>query len=301
MFESKFPAVIDSTIMKEWTRCKQATFQKYFLGKRMVEGNYHDLNVGKSIASAMEETRKCFYVYGQSELDSIENGLRVLVDQYGEDFPDSCKSISKCKEVFYLYFKKYPLDKDFGLVPISSGVECKFSFGIGIEHPDTGKELMYSGRFDMIAEEKGEDPFFSMSEENKLWVVDEKTTKMLFGSNWMYDYDLDWQMIGYKWASSKMGYDVHGVKVRKLVMGKKKINPLTDLPEISIHFNEKTISDWESNMINIANEMVDIYKKNEFAKSYGNACNEYKGCDYRSICLNLPQPEWAEVRWNPLD
>ncbi len=301
MFDMRFPAVLDSTIMKEWTRCRYSAMQKYFMGKRPADGNSHDLNVGLAIASGMETTRKLFYMEGMSDFDAIENGILKMIDVYGDDVPESVKSISRCKEIFNLYFKKYPLDNNFGLVPIELGVECKFSFGIGVNNPDTGDEILYSGRFDMIAKEKNPDPFFSMSEEEGTWIVDEKTTKMLFGANWMYDYDLDWQMIGYKWASEKMGHKIDGIKIRKLVMGKKRIDPLVDLPEITVRIDDKTVLSWEENMIEIAKDMVHSYNNNKFFKSFGNACNEYRGCDFRSICMNLPEPEWKEVRWNPLE
>jgi hypothetical protein len=301
-FESTFPAVLDSTIMKDWTRCRFAAYQKYFLGKRSVDGSDHDLVVGGAMASAMEATRKAFYLEGVDEFDALMLGEDVLVEQYGEDQPDSVKSLTKCKAAFKMYFQVYPLDREFGLVPVPDGLEYKFSVGLGIIHPDTGEELQYAGRFDMLAMEKGGDGFFDMGEGgDRHWIVDEKTTKMLFGQNWMYDYDLDWQMIGYKWATGHLPYNIEGVKVRKLVLGKKTLNPTTDFPEITIRFDERMVNDWAENMRSIAREMVDSYVIGKFSKSFGNACNEYRGCDYRSICMHLPQPGWKVVKWSPLD
>jgi len=310
MFEPRFPAALDSTIISTWKRCQYQAFLKHFCGMQ-IEDSW-DLHVGKAFAHAMEVVRKDFYFNGCSEDVALLNGEDQLIADYGPDRPSEAKNLGRMLAAFRLYHRLWPLDRDNGLVPVKDGVECRFAIPIlGVLHPDTGQPLMYAGRYDMKAEEKGGyDPFSDFSEEKGVWLVDEKTAKRPFG-NWRADFDLSLQMVGYVKSVQILSPDDHieGVRIRKLFVGNKELTS-DNFHDVPVRFNQNQIDDvWESIRIT-AEEMVERYKQflrgnitdlAAYQRAYGNACNEYNGCSYRPICQHHPLPEYQEIRWNPLD
>lgn len=310
MFEPRFPAALDSTILSTFGRCNFQAFLEYVCGMR-IEHSF-DLHVGKAWAHGLEVTRKDFYFNGLSEFEAIRNGIDVLEADYGPDRPDEVKNLPRMIDAFKLYFRVWPLDNENGLVPVENGVECRFKLPLpGLLHPDTGEQLFYAGRYDIKCIEKGNfDPFDAYEDVSGIWLVDDKCNKKPFG-NWRADFDLSIQMLGY--CNSNLincpNDHTEGVRVRRCFVGYKELSS-DNFHEVPIRWNRETLQDAWVTIQQRAEKLVMAYltfksgayaETEAFPKNFGNACTEYGGCAFRPVCLHNALPEYQEIRWNPLD
>lgn len=305
-----FPAVLDASGMKEYKSCPRKWWHKYVEGKSLqgVAANV-DLIAGRALAKGMEVGRKVFWVEGEDAEMAVEAGIEAMLEEYGKDRPEEVKNHERLKEAYRKYWKKWPMSRDRGIVPIEEGIEGTFSFEIpGLVHPDTGQPLLYAGKRDMIGREIGEDDPFGEGSEGDLWGVDEKTCGYV-NDGWQHEYELDWQFLGYTYFERVVaGNDIEGVIIRKIGLKRKVFDGRSDLKQAKIRYDGKVLEDWYQEMIQTAAEMVWKYEEAKIEEGlkgipqvFGNACNEYSGCQSRPICLHKEVlPEYTIFRWNPL-
>jgi len=306
----QFPAVLDSTIIKAWKSCPRKCYYEHFCGLREQDPNMStDLVAGKAFAKGLETARKAFYFGSMSASNAIDEGQIALGMEYGPDRSGEKKNLPRVRNAFTKYFDIWPLDKNSGIVPVEDGVEKSFSIPIpGLFHPDTDEPLHYAGRIDMLGEQKSEIGLLGYDESSGgLYGVDEKTTGSI-NSTFFTKYDLDWQMLGYHWAYRQLGLELQGIKVRGIgLTNRKEIDITQDYKETVVLYNENIISDWFSELLFTANQMLDFYTKNKgedsFPQAFGNACSDYaRSCAYKPICSYFHTlPEYQIIRWNPLE
>ena len=311
ILDPKFPAVLDSTILKAWKSCPRKTFYEHFCGLRERDDSMSvDLVAGRAMASGLEAARKAFYFSGMTTANAIDEGQIALGMAYGSDRAGEKKSLSRVRSSFQHYFDVWPLDRTVGVVPIEGGVEKSFSVPISEElfHPDTGLPLQYAGRIDMLGTLQADSSLFGYDElESALYGVDEKTTGSI-NSSFYSRYDIDFQMLGYVWAYGKVGINLAGIKVRGIgLTNKKEIDVITDYKETTVLPSPLVIEDWYVNLKETAEEMVQVYKnmkgEGSYKQNFGNSCNDYgRSCSFKPVCSYSPSvPEYQIVRWNPLE
>lgn len=303
-----FPDAIDGTMCKSFKSCPRQFFNKYVNGLHVPadETSVH-LVAGKALAAALEEARNRFYVAGSCATDAVEYGLEKLIEVYGPDRPQEAKNLTRMTEAYRAYFKKWPLSFSSGIVPIEAGVENTFSFELPFNHPVTGKPLLYAGKRDMIGKEMGIDDPFSNEAEGELWGVDEKTCKYI-NDGWQHTYDLDWQFLGYTYYERIIAqHPIEGVIIRRIGLQRAKFTPNSDLKDAKIRYSDELLEDWYCEMIDTVSKMISIFEQsgrmleNTSPQAFSNACNEYTGCDFRSLCTHSKvTPDYQIVRWNPL-
>lgn len=289
-----FPSVIDSSMLGTLKSCHQK-FKKTYIQEWKPKGISVHLHAGKSFASALEETRKQFYVNGMDTATAVALGAGKLMLDYG-DFQcpsDSAKSLERMLGAFEFYWDRYPLGQP-GEYPITLpsgrvGVEFTFAHPLPISHPVTGDPLIYSGAMDAIYNYVGD-----------VYIIDEKTTTQL-GSSWGRQWDLRAQFTGYAWGCREAGIRVAGAIVRGVSILKTKY----DTQQAIIYSPEWKINRWYREMLIHVERMVDYWKRDEWLYDLDSACTQYGTCPFMQCCSSEDETPWLETyferrHWDPI-
>lgn len=183
MTRPPFPSVLDASLISTFRACPQKAFLEYVQHWKPKSPSIH-LHAGKAYASALEATRRAFYLEGKSSSESAEIGLGTLLREYGDfECPeDSAKSASRMAGALEFYLHSYPLESD-AAVPVTlpdggKGIEVGFAEPLPINHPETGDPLIYTGRLDMMVNYAG-----------AIYGLDDKTTSSL-GASWSKQWEM---------------------------------------------------------------------------------------------------------------
>jgi hypothetical protein len=273
-------------------------------------GTSPDLHAGAAFARGMEAVRRVYFDPGEHPLsprpsptDAICAGLLAFMREWGEYEPPANHPRTFLNTIisFVDYFEVYPLDSD-PLRPYFANrgpaVEFTFAISLPIRHPDTGKPILYGGRFGMLA-----------CYQNAVFVVDEKTTRAL-GPSWTSQWKMRGQLIGYTWAARQHHIPAIGAIVRGIGILKTETKHL----QVVEQFPDFLINNWYHNLLNKVKSMVQDYRaissgvrpaSTAITRSFGDACSAYGGCPFLSLCTSYDPREWfdnfARRRWNPLN
>ena len=289
-----FPAVIDSTMVNDFRRCPTRWAERY-INLLELPGESVDLKFGGCFARGLEVARKNYYMQGRSDAESVSLGLQAAARDWG--YFDEPQGHAKCFDTLMLaidgYFKQWPL----GFAPIpylsgNTGDSVEYSFAIpllGTKHPDTGAEIIYGGRFDMLGKDG-----------DLIYPVDEKTTGRSF-FNWASGWNLWGQFIGYQWACQLRGLPVRQLLVRGIYVSKTEFKYIQ-------HFVSSTqvvIDRWLEDLVLTVEQMIAMYQRQYFPRVYGTACKMYKPCEYLDLCEATRREDWLSMykeaqQWNPL-
>ncbi len=295
--EPIFPEVIDSTMRSDYDSCAHKFELQRIYGLSAKGGSTH-LIAGGAFAKGCEVARKSFYVEGKSEEDAILDATIAAFVHYGEFEPED-KYLSKSAErVAYAlveYFTEYPLATD-RLQPYfqkdgNPAIEFEFTFALDVNHPVTGNPLLYGGRCDMVG-----------SYLDDIWVVDEKTTTRL-GPQWLRQFNLRGQLLGYCYAAHMFDLPVNGFIVR----GVSFLRDYYGHAEVIQPVPEHRLRLWYEQISEDAHKMVIDWNRGRFGYSLGEACNNYGGCPFRdTLCDKEHWRDWWQghfsvSRWNPLE
>lgn len=285
-----FPEVIDNSIRSNFVAC-EAKFHHGFISNLSPAGTSVHLHAGGAFAHGIEATRRAFYEDGASADDAIGKGIEELLLFYGdyECPPESPKSAERMAGALEFYFQRYSLQDDY-LRPWSdganTGIEFSFAIPLPIAHPVTGNPILYSGRFDMLAEDK---------RSGSLFIVDEKTATQL-GASWSKQWDMDAQFTGYFWGAQAYGKPIAGAIIRGVSILKTKY----DSVECPIFRGPFQIDRWYKQLLKDITRMIEIWRTNDFSYQLDKAsCGAYGGCSYNSLCNNPDPARWAKINFEP--
>lgn len=293
--ESYFPEVLDSSILATAKACPHKFFREYVQDWKPKEQSVH-LVAGAAFASGLEAARSAFYTDGLPAPEAETIGAAALIQHYGDfECPeDSAKSASRMIGALEYYFEQYPLGQD-GTEPITlangkRGIEISFAEPLPVLHPVTGNPLIYSGRLDMAVMYAGQ-----------IFGEDDKTASSL-GATWSRQWDLRSQFTGYCWGLSRVaGIDVSGFLIRGVSILKTKY----DTQQAITYRPKWMIDEWFEGTCELAQELVNLWKRQYFRKTLDHACTDFGGCGFRQVCLSKEPESWLEThyqrrRWNPL-
>jgi hypothetical protein len=290
--EFKFPTTIDSTMMNAWKQC-ELKFMREFIWGLTPHSTSPDLHAGGAIAFGIEVTRKAFYGEKLTADSALAKGIKEFTEFWGDyEAPEKHnKSYERCLVALEAYFNEYPLATDAIQPYMSKGkpaVEYTFAIPLEINNPDTGEPLFYSGRFDMLG-----------IWHDMLWIIDEKTTKSL-GAAFAKKWGLRSQFLGYTWASKQHGFDCVGAIVRGIGILKTKI----DFMQIPITIPDWMIEKWHEQLLYQIQKMIDVYKSGVWQPNFDEACTQYGGCLFNSLCISKNPGPWYNDyhirKWDPL-
>lgn len=288
--ETLFPINFSSSMLEDLWGCPLAFFRRYCQKISFNGGNNNpDLIAGGLIAGGLEITRKAFFNEKLPAKTAIEIGKIYILE--GQNTGHPTKTNEKLAEVFEFYFKRFPLDS--GLTPVELidnkfGIEYKFEFDLGIEHPDLpDRNLIFTGKLDFLGEKW-------YNGKNRRFVVDDKTCSGITkipGTNEpdiereKEEYQLRGQFNAYLWAikileeSWKLKIDCHGVIVRRIPI-LKEMQPAFEIP---IEISNFQVETWRRATIHRIEEFIERYKafkkENDFRKFFppvfGTVCTKW--------------------------
>lgn len=298
-FVEKFPSAIDNTMRTSFTSCPRKFYYAHILALQPKTPSIH-LHAGAAFAKSLEVTRREFYELRKPADEAELLGAQALRDAYGtfdveNGYEEHAKSLTNMLRAFQDYFMEYPLNSD-TIVPVitpegKAAVEFSFSIPLDTEplHPTSGDPLLYCGKFDMLGLRDG-----------VIFVVDEKTTGSL-GETWRKQWDLNPQFTGYCYAAKTFGYPVAGAIIRGVGLLKTRISHEQAIVYRPDHLIEK----WRAQLSRDVSRMVAAWDTGLWDFAFNNACTDYGGCSYKSLCQS-PDPErwmtinFVERRWDPL-
>lgn len=287
---TRFPSVIDSTMVNDFRRCPTLWAERY-INRLELPGESVDFMFGGCFAKGVEIARKQHFVKGLSEELAITAGIAAAVKQWGYwDEPQGhVKNVQNLVLALDGYFKQWPLSQP----PFPRTEDAiEYTFGIPlphIRHPDNGGYMVYGGRFDMLGRDG-----------DMVYPVDEKTT----GSSmfkWAEGWNFWGQFIGYQWACQMQGEPVDKLLVRGIFVYKNEIKYIP-------HFTSATqtvIARWLDDLQETIEQMIFMYKRSKFSRVYGSACKIYRPCSYLPLCEATKREDWLTYykegeEWNPL-
>jgi len=288
------PQVLDSTMIVDFRSCPQRFYDRYVLNLTGKDKS-GDLIAGGAIAAALEVVRLGVYLDGKTVEQSLVGAYRAFTKEWGSFVPQetSAKQFGRCWEAVEQYFKTYPPKID-ELQPLKTQdgkpfVEFSFACPLPINHPETNEPFLYVGRFDLLGEWMG-----------KLVVSDEKTTGQM-GSNWVYQWDLRNQFMGYCWGAQHYGYKCNDALIRCICILKKDIK----LAQAPAHFPDWMLKRFEQQLVRDIQKMIEHWETDTWDWNFGNACTEYGGCAYRDLCVSTRPEVWYKhynrAKWNPIE
>ena len=301
----RFPHVVDNSIRKDLVRCQKLAHWKHEMGYQESDQNEHTI-AGGAFAAGLEIARKSFYVMGSTPERAVELGVQMVYDHPAyKNFSaptGSNKSQDRVAGAIAFYFQEYPLATD-KLKPLrlndgSLAIECSFQFELPLHHPDTGELLVYTGRYDMLAEDENGD----------VWVNDEKTTGSL-GPKWAAQWELDSQMSGYCFAANKLleeSGDIRRVKGAN-IRGVSFLKNGYETVQVSAMRQQWELDRWYVQMLKDFKTWRQAYENQDHNQILDHGCALYNNpCSHSRLCKSrnperLIDGNYVIRFWNPLE
>jgi hypothetical protein len=295
-----FPTAIDSTMNASFSACP-TKFRNSFGLKKAAHSDSIHLVFGGAYARGLEVMRRAHYEQGRSLIEAKTLGEQAILNfwltsQMPAEPEGQTKTLPRCITAFDSYMNHFNPASDFihpmRLAPNDPTCAIEFTFALpipGIYHPQTGEPLLYSGRFDMLAE----------AAPGVLYIVDDKTAGQL-GKSLSNSMRLKSQFTGYSWACREYGYNVNGVIIRATQALKTK----TEHAELIEQRPNFMIDRWLEQLQLNASKMIQSWQLDFWEHSYDEACGSYGGCEFQDACASVDELAVLEMfkdrDWDPL-
>jgi len=296
--KNDFPDIIDSTWRKDLASCGMK-FNRSAIQKIKPKGQSIHLHFGGCFARGVEVFRKSYY--GSKKL-SVDEALlaatSAILKSWGDDvdfgMDKGNKNLTSCIDAVHSFFEYYDPLLDAiqpHMVKGEPAVEFNFALPIpGIIHPTSGKPILYTGRFDMLAEY-----------QSSLFIDDEKTTTQL-GQSWANNWEMASQITGYLWAAKQYGYPVAGAVIRGVGILKNDIKHLFVIQQRA----QWEIDRWLRQLQRDLKKAIESWKTGEWDYALDGACSSYNGCPFMTLCKSNQPEKWLDTyyeenTWNPLE
>lgn len=295
LFPEKFPEVISSSIRHDFNSCFRKGYYSQIMGIAPRGENVH-LHFGLAYASAMETFRHVYHTTAGDENFRFDEaavaGFLKATEYYGDYTPppEEAKNYDRLISCYIESLVAYDPRKD----PVQTSIgpdhrpRVEFSFALPIEevrHPVTGNPIIFSGRFDQLAD-------FSDS----LYVFDDKTTKAL-GPSWGRQWELRSQFTGYCWGARESGLRVAGAIIRGMGILKTKITT----QESVVYRPPWMVDRWRTRLVWDLKRIVKCWTTGYWPHNgeESGACSEYGGCPYTILCKSASPEAYIQSHYRP--
>ncbi len=298
----KFPEVVSASIRASFNACLRKGYYEQIYGIAPKGQNVH-LHFGIAFAAAMETFRTVYHTTAGDESFRFEEaavaGFLRAIEYYGnfEPLPEETKNFDRLISCYIEALVVYDPRKD----PVKTSIgpnhrpRVEFSFAYPVTevlHPVTGNPIIFSGRFDQLAD-------FS----DNLYVFDDKTTKAL-GPTWGRQWELRSQFTGYAWGARKSGFNVSGAIIRGMGILKKSITT----QESIVYRPPWMVDRWYTRLVWDLRRMVECWNTGYWPHTgeESGACSDYGGCAYAILCKSASPESYIPVhyrdyRYKPLE
>jgi len=295
-----FPDHLDDTMLSAFRQCPTYWYYGYLRNLRPKGDLAIDLIAGGAYARGLEVARTYFFSNADMPRAEVIHRAQVAAIKHWGDNPimeDHTKNLVHVLLAIEDYFGKWGVATD-PLQPLMMDtekgsrpcVEFSFALPIGINHPDTGAPILYTGKLDMLA----------MRNET-VWIMDDKTSSNL-GPQWLKSWDMRSQFSGYTWAAYESGLTPAGVCVRGCAFTQANIN----FAEAFTFRPRWMVDQWLEDTRETITRMIECWEKMSFPQAMGSACNAYnRPCRYTLLCSSREPENWVPSNydikiWNPL-
>lgn len=295
-----FPEVFDNTMRSAFRACPQK-FHYEFLQCLRPDTFQEHLHAGAAFADGAFAYREAFFGDKKSHEEACLSGFLTFLKHFGFDEKhekyleekDSIKSFSSMSSALLDYFEEYHGETD-PITPVMLGGrpanEKSFTLPIDVAHPVTGQPILYTGRFDCLAEHR--------LYPGGVYIVDDKTTSQL-GTNWAQQWDLRAQFTGYAWGAKSFGHPIAGVIIRGVGIYKKSIAH----KQVIVHRSQYDIDRWYEQLCKDVRSAIRMWESMDFDYDLADACSAFGGCSFKKFCTSQsPErflPHYKRVRWLP--
>jgi hypothetical protein len=231
----------------------------------------------------------------ESTDDALQLGLEALMLAYDESVEhNTAKTLDRMCGALEYYASVFPIDDpEFGTLSRINdrpAIEWNFCAPLPVLHPETNEPLLYAGRLDCILDAYG-----------GRYLTDDKTTSSL-GASWANQWDMRGQFVSYAWGASESGLQIDGTLVRGISILKTKY----DHAQAIVHQPRWKIDEWLASTCEKLRYAIDLYRRGINVAAFGEACNEYGGCEFKTVCMVKGHQEWMNANfdqrnWNPLE
>lgn len=249
---------------------------------------------------AVEQARAAFRQVWEKELpEDARQKLEIEGDR---------RSYANFQRLFAAFCRKFPIEMFDRIV----ATEIPFTLYLG--KTPAGCEVSWSGILDRAVEWQG-----------GLYYVDIKTTSYHLSDRFFAEFRLSGQMTGYAWAGEELGIGnfsgimiqavstqtpQEGVKLKKdgtpYARQGKQVDDLIGCEILPV--SGWRIEEWKRDTLQKIDDVRAARARGHWPKNWGEICNSFGGCAFRSVCEASPEAraaqieQWYEKRvWNPLE
>jgi len=312
MKQATFPRGIDSSMRSAFVSCPQKWFMSYCMRLQQGDTSIH-LLAGGAFAAGCEAYRLTYFSVGErshNHDEALHDGYIAIIKHWGdrdtyEGFENKSlwMMLLALEEYFTVNHPDIDIVKPYFIKNATGGlkpcVEVNFALPIpGTKHPETGEEILYVGRYDMIAE-------FNQ----QLYIMDEKTTSRL-GPTWAKQWELRGQFIGYCWSAREYGIPVVGAIIRGMSILKSSFGHAFAIEQIKPFMIDRWLHQLARDVNRITDSWVEYQATQDksdfeaFDRNFGDACSAYSGCEFKPLCLSAQPEAWipsfSHNPWDPL-
>lgn len=291
----EFPRVISSSLRESFSRCPAKFYYDTIIGLVPKGPESVHLTAGAAYAAGLEACRREYHTSHDFD-KAIAKGLEALIQEYGPFDPpeNETKTLERTIAAYVEHLVQYPLATDhvqpsFGV----GGPRVEFSFALELpqRHPVTNEPLLFSGRFDQLAEFNG-----------ALFIFDDKTTGSI-SHYWRQQWDLRSQITAYVAGAQLLGYNVAGAIIRGMAILKTKCNT----QEAITHRPQWMIDRWKERLIYDIDRMLDCWNRGYWPNQgeENGGCSTYGLCNFYTLCTAQEPEHYIDVyyerkRWDPI-
>jgi hypothetical protein len=304
----QLPQYVDSSMLASWRSCRR----KYFwsiVNQLYPKGKSIHLCAGAAIAAGLEAVRRLVFTYANPEELTQDDFLIEAFEPFRREWgywlepEDAYKSFTNTFSALASYLREFDPRHDvvqpYRRPDGTPAIEYTFAVPTGVSHPNGG-EFLFTGRFDLLG-----------LYNDIPCILDEKSTGSI-GINWMEQWDLRGQFMGYCWALQQQGFPTADAIVRGISIQKTMYRSATAM----VHFNPFMLDRWYRQMIRDLQEMSRAYieflsgeptqlrAEDSYPYNFADACSSYGGCAYSPLC-RAAHPErfftsYDRYLWDPL-
>jgi hypothetical protein len=339
--------ILDNSSLERLTTCPRSA-EYYLLNRREAHAKNAALVFGGALHAGLETFLKGPTVYTVNpDCDAPPTSLedttdahlakcfKAILDYFGSHPapPDEYRTSDIAIEVFTHYVQRCRLP-DYHWTPMRHPetsallVEQAFELPLGVLEVNAEIQLpswdtprfvakvflAWSGKIDLIADVN-----------ERVRVVDHKTTSIA-GEQFVQDFRLSNQTIGYVWAARQLwpslnvtGFCCNAIHLKRPSSGKGYSGPLTargprggdpplDFFRFYFDYAPARLVEWETNVLEILSDLVFNLKRGYFPMHTKNCFAKYGRCQYHDVCsldevamrnTLLASDMYKPVTWDP--
>jgi PD-(D/E)XK nuclease superfamily len=308
-------AVIDNTALEKVVRCPTAGRNYLILGREP-----HAKNAALSFGGAIHDGVETFKKGGNGQAQS-EAIVQYFMDNPTP--PDEYRTPMHAVKIMEHYCEQSRIREDYKeqVLEDTNGplIERPFEIPLGVleinEHIEPYGmikqiHVAWSGRIDRVTR---------AGERNR--VVDVKTTSIK-GDQFIQNFQLSTQTIGYVWAAQQMwpdlnilGFCLDAIFFKKptgsgglMEKGPRGGEPSLEFFRATFDYTQQRIDQWAANTLTIIEDFVHSFKRNFFPMHTFHCFNKYGKCPYHDVCTiddplvrdrMLQSDAYKSVTWDP--